>query len=71
MEITLIESITNFFSNYFNYAINYIVDALTNYFNYEINYIVDALTDIRSPAYTCLFLWIYIKIYREITFKKR
>jgi hypothetical protein len=26
------------------------------------------LMNIRSPAYTYLFLWIFIKIYRKITF---
>jgi hypothetical protein len=52
----IIESIIKFFSDYFHSQINEITDTITN---------------IHSPAYTYLFLWIFIKIYREITFKKK
>jgi len=48
----IIESIINFFSDYFHS---------------QINEIMDTITDIHSPAYT----WIFIKIYREITFNKK
>ena len=51
--MVIMESIMNFFSDYFHS---------------EINEMIDTITDIRSPAYTWLFLWIFIKIYREITF---
>lgn len=38
-----------------------------DYFNSQINEIIDTITNLRSPAYT----WIFIKIYREITFNKK
>jgi hypothetical protein len=52
----IIESIIKFFSDYFHSQINEVIDTITN---------------IHSPAYTYIFLWIFIKIYREITFNKK
>jgi len=43
----------------------------SDFVNSEINKIMDTMTDIRSPAYTWLFLLIFIEIYREITFNKK
>jgi hypothetical protein len=51
--------------------IEWITHFLSDYVNGQINYIIDTVTDIRSPAYTWLFLLIYVTIYREITFNKK
>jgi hypothetical protein len=36
----------------------------------EIHKAIETMTDIRNPAYTYIFLWIFIRIYRKITFNK-
>jgi len=51
--------------------IEWIINAFSDYFNSQIDHIIYSVTDIRSPAYTLLFLWIFVKIYREITFNKK
>ena len=51
--------------------IEWIINFLSDYVNGQINYIIDTVTDIGSPAYTLIFLWIYVKIYREITFNEK
>ena len=50
--------------------IEWIMNFLSDYFHSQINEIMDTITDIRSPAYTWLFLWIFIRIYRKITFNE-
>jgi hypothetical protein len=50
--------------------IEWILNFFSDYFNSQINEIIDTITNIRSPAYTFLFLWIFIRIYRKITFDK-
>lgn len=49
----------------------WIIKIFSDYVHSQINEIIDTITNIRSPAYTYLFLWIFIEIYREITFKKK
>jgi hypothetical protein len=49
----------------------WIRNFLSDYVQSQINEITDTITNIRSPAYTYLFLGIIIKIYREITFNKK
>jgi hypothetical protein len=44
-----------------NDFINFLIEAWTNYWQS----VIVSITDIRSPAYTWFFLWIFIKIYRE------
>jgi len=51
--------------------IDWIINFFSDYAHSQINEIIDTIRDIRSPAYTWLFLWIFIKIYREITFNKK
>lgn len=43
-----------------------IMNSFSDYFHSQINEIINTITDIRSPAYT----WIFIRIYRKITFNK-
>lgn len=47
-----------------------IINFLSDYVHSQINEIMDTVTNIRSPAYTWLFLWIFTGIYREIIFNK-
>ena len=49
----------------------WIIQFFSDYVHSQINEIIDTITNIQSPAYTYLFLGIFIKIYREITFKKK
>ena len=44
----------------------WIVTFFSDYFHFQINETIDTITNIQSPAYTYLFLWIFIKIYRKI-----
>ena len=44
---------------------------ISDYFDSENKKIIDTITDIHSPAYTYLFLWIFIRIHREINFKDK
>jgi len=48
----------------------WIITFVSNYFHSQTNQIIETITDIRSPAYTYFFLWIFIRIYRKITFNK-
>jgi hypothetical protein len=50
--------------------IEWIMHFLSDYFHSQINEIMDTMTDIRSPAYTWLFLLVFTEIYRKITFNK-
>lgn len=50
--------------------IEWIMHFLSDYFHSQINEIMDMITNIRSPAYTWIFLWIFIRIYRKITFNE-
>lgn len=43
----------------------------SDYCHSQINEISEMITNIRSPAYTYLFLWIFIRIYRKITLNER
>jgi hypothetical protein len=49
----------------------WIMNFFSDYFNSQINEIIDTITNIRSPAYTWILLWIFIKMYREIIFNKK
>jgi len=51
--------------------IEWIMNFVSDYFHSQINEIIDTITDIRSPAYTWIFLLIFTEIYIEITFKKK
>jgi len=51
--------------------IEWILNFFSDYFHSQINEIIDTITNIRSPAYTYIFLLIFIEIYREITFNKK
>jgi hypothetical protein len=51
--------------------IEWIMNSFSDYFHSQINEIIDTITDIQSPAYTWIFLLIFIEIYREITFNKK
>jgi len=46
------------------------MNFFSDYVNSQFNEIIDTVTDIRSPAYTWLFLWIFVKIYRKITYNE-
>jgi hypothetical protein len=49
----------------------WIINFLSDFVHSEIHKAIETMTNIRSPAYTYIFLWIFIKIYREITFNKK
>ena len=51
--------------------IQWVGRILSDYVDSQNQELIDTITDIRSPAYTYIFLWIFIKIYREITFNKK
>ena len=53
--------------NKFKYKTTMMQDLIlffSNWLDSEINAIITTLSDIRSPFYTWLYLWIFIKIYR-------
>jgi hypothetical protein len=50
--------------------IEWVMNSFSDYFHSQINEIINTITDIRSPAYTWIFLLIFIKIDRKITFNK-
>lgn len=51
-----------------------IIDGIITFFSdfvhSEIHKAIETMTDITSPAYTYIFLWIFIRIYRKITFNE-
>ena len=42
-----------------------LADLFSDTLQSDIDHAIYSLTDIRSPFYTWLFLWIFIKIYRK------
>lgn len=43
-----------------------LVKFFADFLQSDINHMITSVTDIRSPFYTWLFLWIFIKIYRTL-----
>jgi hypothetical protein len=50
--------------------IEWIMNGFSNYVNSQINEINYTVTHIDSLGYTLFFLWIFIRIYRKITFNE-
>ena len=42
-----------------------LLDFFINFFQGEINHAIEAVTNIKSPFYTWVFLWIFVRIYRK------